>query len=249
MQHSLGRVLETTWGANLQFPPPSAFENADPDSSHSLTGQVTKVFNVSFRRTGAETTVTNLAVGSSTTTATMGKKSGYLSGKKSKDITWKAVGLEISLDERYCAGFLEDITKYFSAFLGVSSIDQEVAFGTKGDRKTFSFFGSNTLIADLRAATSTNVGDDVIMVGDKVSFETRANSLFINNQTFRVDIANRAGQPQTQHAQSSLYHQKAVDVDAGLVGNIAKMQGKGTIKPAEKKYIFDDDVDDDEWDD
>ena len=139
MQHSLGRTCETTWPAKFPWPPINSFTTAD--ENHSLSGTVVRVFNLTLRRSGEDTITTKNAVGSTTKSVTVGNRGGYLGGKKSKDVLYKATGIEVTLNDMFSVGFLDDIGGYFQTFLG-KSIDEEVDFATRGDRHTFTFMVS-----------------------------------------------------------------------------------------------------------
>ena len=224
MQHFGGKVHETTWGAIHPWPPVSTFDKQTQDAQ-ILRGTVTKVYNLAFRRTGETTTTKNatLAVGTSEVKETFGSKAGYLSGKKSNDVLYKSTAIEVELADVCRASFANEIKPFLTKY---RSGQQQLEHAHKDDGKSFTFFCSNKLIADLRSTTRSNVNDDILVAGDSVEFETFGISLFVNNQTFKITKADRSMQPKSQHAQSSLYHQKAVNVDEGIVSNIAALQQK-----------------------
>ena len=170
-----------------------------------------------------------------------GSQSKYLSGKKTEDTIYKAVGIQVKLGG-VDSGFSEGIESYFQEYVG-KSIEESTEHATLGDGLHFTFYGPPTMISALRS--EGNIGDDPIRAGDVVTLTTKGASLFLNS----VDVvsADRDKTMASQHQVTNLYHAPAVNVDEGLAENIKKAQA--LIKEPIKVIDEDPDVEDNEWDD
>lgn len=229
MQHSGGVFRDATWSG--VWPPTSSFDTTSSEESALLEGcTVVKIYNLQFKKAGGQ--------------------AGYLSGKKTSDQVYKCVGVQVSLTPDFASSFATFIGPFFSAYLS-SSPSAEVEHASAGDGRTYTFYADADQIARVRAGAMNTAGDP-LKEGDVVTIRTRGNSLFVRELgvTGQVRDKSVAG----MHQVTNMYHAKAVNVDEGLVANIAKAQTQQALlakKAAEeeaKKNAGPKDVEDSEWD-
>jgi hypothetical protein len=228
MQHTGGAFKKLSWHGEA-WPPLAAFPDYSTEDDNMVRGcKVTKVSNVSFNK---------------------GTFSGYMSGKKTDDVLAKMVGVEVELPDSFAAGLSDDLVPFIKKFIAPdytegSSLDAV----TLGDGKTFTFIGDTTLLSLLRADSGA-VGDDPLQAGDEITITTRGKSLFLRG--IELTKQNRNLAMRSQHAVQSMYVQKAVNVDEGLVQNMKGAEAQIAhlkMKAEEEAAKASNDVEDDEWD-
>jgi hypothetical protein len=123
-----------------------------------------------------------------------------------------------------------------------------------GDGEHYTLFGAADVLAVLRNSLGY-VGDDVLRSGDVVKLEVKNGTLFL--LSVEVLKQERGKEMDSQHKVTNLYHAPAVNVDEGLVDNMAKKQAeidrmreREALKKKEQEEAEGEAaVDDDEWDD
>ena len=248
MQHSGGIYREASWTG--VWPPPSSFLHSSPSESALLPGcTVVKIYNLSFKKAGG------------------GQQTGYLSGKKTADQVYKCVGVVVRLPAEVGQAFSTFIAPFFKTYYSTEDPSAVVEHASAGDGRTFTMWAdadqlarvvgssSGTAAASNNSAASAGgalVGD-ALKEGDQVTLRTRGNSLFVKEIVCEVSSSkdkSLAG----MHQVTSMYLSKAVNVDEGLVENIAKAQqhtallAKKAEEAAKASSGKPKDVEDSEWD-
>jgi len=174
---------------------------------------------------------------------------GFLRGKKDDATTFKCVGVKISVPTDQRSTFADSVDAFVEGFPGEYP-KENIA---DGNGEIYTVFGGADTLAVLRNKLGY-VGDDILREGDVVNVQLMGGTLFVQGgDGIEVVQQDRGKGVDSQHKIMNMYHAPAVNVDEGLVDNLAKAQSQiDRIKEkaeAEQEAEQEADVDSDEWDD